>query len=91
MRSTRSCKEDPKVIDAWFMLGNMSERRGVTPRRSTHFKRALVLKPDYEVGGDQLAKAYRSLGRDDEAMSGSGGFWSSIRKTRRSATRSRRS
>ena len=63
-------KEDPKVIDAWFTLGNMSARRGRHDEAVEYFKRALVLKPDDEEAVINLAKAYRSLGRDDDAIVG---------------------
>jgi arylsulfatase A-like enzyme/Tfp pilus assembly protein PilF len=63
-------KEDPKVIDAWFTLGNMAGRRGRTEQAIGYFKRALALKADDEEAVINLAHAYRKLGRDDEALVG---------------------
>ncbi len=63
-------KEDPKVIDAWFTLGNMSARRGRHTDAVGYFKRALALKADDEEAVINLAHAYRKLGRDDDALVG---------------------
>jgi arylsulfatase A-like enzyme/Tfp pilus assembly protein PilF len=62
--------EDPKVIDAWFTLGNMSARRGHHEDAVGYFKRALALKADDEEAVINLAHAYRKLGRDDDALVG---------------------
>jgi tetratricopeptide (TPR) repeat protein len=63
-------KEDPKVIDAWFTLGNMAGRRGQWNEAIAFFKRALALKADDEEAVINLAHAYRKIGRDDEALVG---------------------
>jgi len=63
-------KEDPKVIDAWFTLGNMAARRGRHEDAVGYFKRALALKADDEEAVINLAHAYRKLGRDDDALVG---------------------
>jgi arylsulfatase A-like enzyme/Tfp pilus assembly protein PilF len=63
-------KEDPKVIDAWFTLGNMAGRRGRHEEAITHYKRALALKADDEEAVINMAHAYRKLGRDDDALVG---------------------
>jgi len=63
-------KEDPKVIDAWFTLGNMAGRRGRQEDAIAHFKRALALKPDDEEAVINMAHAYRKMGRDDDALVG---------------------
>jgi arylsulfatase A-like enzyme/Tfp pilus assembly protein PilF len=63
-------KEDPKVIDAWFTLGNMAARRGRHSEAITHFKRALALKADDEEAVINMAHAYRKLGRDEDALVG---------------------
>ena len=63
-------KEDPKVIDAWFTLGNMAGRRGRWEQAIGYFKRALALKADDEEAVINLAHAYRKTGRDDEALVG---------------------
>jgi len=66
----RVIAEDPKVIDAWFMLGNEYYRRRQFARAIEQFKRALELKPDYDLVVINMANAYRALGRDQEAMVG---------------------
>jgi arylsulfatase A-like enzyme/Tfp pilus assembly protein PilF len=63
-------KEDPKVIDAWFTLGNMAARRGRHEEAIGYFKRALALKADDEEAVINMAHAYRKLGRDDDALVG---------------------
>jgi arylsulfatase A-like enzyme/Flp pilus assembly protein TadD len=63
-------REDPKVIDAWFTLGNMSARRGNQEVAIGYFKRALALKADDEEAVINLAHAYRKLGRDEDALVG---------------------
>ena len=63
-------KEDPKVIDAWFTLGNMAGRRGRQEEAIGHFRRALALKPDDEEAVINMAHAYRKMGRDDDALVG---------------------
>jgi arylsulfatase A-like enzyme/Tfp pilus assembly protein PilF len=63
-------KEDPKVIDAWFTLGNMAGRRGRQDEAIANFKRALALKPDDEEAVINMAHAYRKMGRDDDALVG---------------------
>jgi choline-sulfatase len=62
--------EDPKVIDAWFMLGNVHAARGKAEQAIGFFKRALELKPDDEMAVINMANAYRNLGRDEEALVG---------------------
>jgi choline-sulfatase len=62
--------EDPKVIDAWFMLGNVHASRGKPAEAIGFFKRALELKPDDEMAVINMANAYRNLGRDEEALVG---------------------
>jgi len=66
----RVVAEDPKVIDAWFMLGNEYYRRRQFSRAIEQFTRALALKPDYDLVVINMANAYRALGRDREAMIG---------------------
>jgi tetratricopeptide (TPR) repeat protein len=66
----RVVAQDPKVIDAWFMLGNEYYRRRQFTRAIDQFTRALELKPDYDLAVMNMANAYRALGRDEEAMAG---------------------
>src|SRR5256885_8498768 len=66
----RVVDEDPKVIDAWFMMGNEYYRRHDYTRAIERYTRALELKPDYDLVVINMANAYRALGRDQEAMVG---------------------
>jgi arylsulfatase A-like enzyme/Tfp pilus assembly protein PilF len=63
-------RQDPKVIDAWFMIGNEYFRRRDYPRAIENYKRALELKPDYDLVVINMANAYRGMGKDEEAMVG---------------------
>jgi choline-sulfatase len=63
-------REDPNVIDAWFMLGTQHLRHGKFAKAVEYFKRTLALKPDYDVAVIDLAEAYRNLGDDDAALAG---------------------
>src|SRR3989442_14602417 len=65
---TEVTKEDPHVIDAWFMLGNEHVKANRPAEAIEFFKKALALKPDYELAVVNIANAYRRLGRDDEAL-----------------------
>src|ERR1019366_99756 len=66
----RVIAEDPKVIDAWFMLGNEYYRRHEFEQAIEHYARGLDLKPDYDLVVINMANAYRAMGRDQEAMVG---------------------
>ncbi len=61
---------DPQVIDAWFSLGNAYFKEGRAADAITHFRRALALKPDYDLALINMANAYRSLGQDEAALAG---------------------
>lgn len=62
--------EDPKVIDAWFMLGNEYFKQGKWTDAIAQFSKALELKPDYDLALINMANAYRRMGRDDAALAG---------------------
>ena len=62
--------EDPNVIDAWFSLGNAHFKAGRYEDAITYYKRALALKPDYDLPVIAMANAYRRLGLDDAALAG---------------------
>lgn len=62
--------EDPNVMDAWFMLGNVHASHGKPEQAIGFFKRVLELKPDDEMAVVNMANAYRTLGRDEEALAG---------------------
>jgi arylsulfatase A-like enzyme/Tfp pilus assembly protein PilF len=63
-------REDPEVIDAWFMLGTQHLRHGDAKKAVEYFKKTLSLKPDYDLAVMNLAQAYRELGDDDAALAG---------------------
>ena len=62
--------EDPSVIDAWVRLGNEQIRLPDMEAAVASYRRALELKPDYDLAVINLANAYRTLGADDEARLG---------------------
>lgn len=66
----RVVKEDPNVIDAWFMIGNEYFKTGKFQDAIVHFSRALELKPDYDLAIINMANSYRRLGQDDAALAG---------------------
>jgi arylsulfatase A-like enzyme/Tfp pilus assembly protein PilF len=63
-------RQDPKVIDAWFMLGNEYYRKRQFEQAIESYKRALTLKSDYDLVVINMANAYRQLGKDAEALVG---------------------
>ena len=63
-------RDDPNVIDAWFMLGNEHVKAERPAEAIEYFRRALALKPDYDIAVVNMANAYRRLGKDDEALVG---------------------
>jgi arylsulfatase A-like enzyme/Tfp pilus assembly protein PilF len=62
--------KDPAVIDAWVMMGNEYSRRREFTRAIDSFKRALALKPEYDLAVFNLANVYRMMGKDEEALLG---------------------
>src|SRR5712691_6513347 len=67
---TQVTNEDPHVIDAWFMLGNEHVKANRPAEAIEFFRKALALKPDYELAVVNMANAFRRLGRDEEALVG---------------------
>jgi tetratricopeptide (TPR) repeat protein len=63
-------REDPTVIDAWFMLGTQHLKRHLAKPAVEYFKKTLELKPDYDLAVINMAQAYRQLGDDDAALAG---------------------
>jgi arylsulfatase A-like enzyme/Tfp pilus assembly protein PilF len=61
---------DPNVIDAWFMLGNEYFKARKFGDALNYFKKALALKPDYDLALINMANSYRALGNDEAAMAG---------------------
>ncbi len=63
-------RADPQVIDAWFTLGNEYYKQERFTDAIRYFKRALELKPDYDLALINMANAYRALGQDEAAQAG---------------------
>jgi choline-sulfatase len=63
-------KADPQVIDGWFSLGNAYLREQRYEEAIGYFKRALELKPDYDLALINMANSYRALGQDEAAVAG---------------------
>jgi arylsulfatase A-like enzyme/Tfp pilus assembly protein PilF len=61
---------DPRVIDAWFMLGNQHFKTGRYAEAIGYFKKALELKPDYDLPLINMANCYKALGQLDAALAG---------------------
>jgi arylsulfatase A-like enzyme/Tfp pilus assembly protein PilF len=63
-------RDDPEVIDAWFMLGMQHMQHGDLEKAVGYFKHTLTLKPDYDLAVFNLAQAYRRMGNDEAALAG---------------------
>jgi arylsulfatase A-like enzyme/Tfp pilus assembly protein PilF len=61
---------DPQIIDAWMMIGNEYAKRRQHARALRYYKRALDLRPGYDLATINLANTYRRLGNDEAAMVG---------------------
>jgi choline-sulfatase len=61
---------DPQIIDAWTMIGNEYFRQKDYARAITYYKKALELRPGYDLATINLANAYRRSGDDEAAMVG---------------------
>ena len=69
-RLTRVTEQDPKVLDAWVMLGNEYFRKADFETAIKHYRKALELNPSYELAIVNLAGAYRSMGNYEAATLG---------------------
>jgi len=63
-------RKDPHVIDAWLLMGNVQSRRRDFAGALESFRRALALKPDYDLAVMNMANVYRDLGRPRDAIAG---------------------
>ena len=63
-------RQDPQVIDAWFMRGTKYLAHGDLEQAVADFKQTLTLKPDYDLAVSNLAQAYRRMGNDEAALAG---------------------
>lgn len=61
---------DPQVVDAWFNLGNEYFKQERFTEAIRYFKRALELKPDYDLALINMANSYRALGQEEAALAG---------------------
>ncbi len=66
----KTVEQDPKIIDAHFMLGNEYYRKKSYEEALDSFKKALELKPDYDFAMINLANTYRKMGKTEEALLG---------------------
>jgi arylsulfatase A-like enzyme/Tfp pilus assembly protein PilF len=62
--------EDPNVIDAWFSIGIEYQRVKRWKEAIDYFKKALELKPDYDLPVINIANCYLRLGDDEAALAG---------------------
>jgi tetratricopeptide (TPR) repeat protein len=62
--------EDPEVIEAYTMLGNMHSKANRTGEAIDAYKRALAVDPEHEGAAWSLALAYRQAGQLEEAEAG---------------------
>jgi len=69
-RLERVLATDPKILDAWIMLGNEFLRRRDPATALSHYQHALEVNPDYDLATINLATAYRELGQYDAAILG---------------------
>ena len=67
---TEVVREDPQVIDAWFMRGTKYLGHGDLEKAVDDFRQTLTLKPDYDLAVFNLAQAYRRMGDDAAALAG---------------------
>ena len=66
----RVVAKDPQVLDAWLLLGNEYARQGHYDRALAQYRRALELKPDYDLALRNMANVYRDIGRPNDAVAG---------------------
>jgi choline-sulfatase len=66
----RVAAKDPQVIDAWLLLGNEFAQQGKYELALSNYRRALELKPDYDLALRNMANVYRDMGRPSDAVAG---------------------
>jgi arylsulfatase A-like enzyme/Tfp pilus assembly protein PilF len=62
--------QDPGIVDAHQMLGNVAARAGRHEEAIGHFSAALALDPEHRAALFGMAAAYRGQGREEEALVG---------------------
>lgn len=63
-------RDDPAVVEAHTMLGNMHVKAGRVPLAIRAYQQALALDPEHEGAAWSLALAYRDAGNEEAARSG---------------------
>jgi arylsulfatase A-like enzyme/Flp pilus assembly protein TadD len=63
-------EEDPEILDAHQMLGQLAATQNRYQEALEHFRKALALEPDHKNSLMGMASSYRALGRVDEALVG---------------------
>jgi arylsulfatase A-like enzyme/Flp pilus assembly protein TadD len=63
-------EEDPEILDAHQMLGQLAATQDRFEEALEHFRSALELEPDHKNSLMGMASSYRALGRVDEALVG---------------------
>jgi arylsulfatase A-like enzyme/cytochrome c-type biogenesis protein CcmH/NrfG len=63
-------KEDPEVIDAWFMLGNAYAQKQEWEKAADFYKKTLVKRPDHDYAMIGLADSLVARNRIDDAVLG---------------------
>jgi arylsulfatase A-like enzyme/Flp pilus assembly protein TadD len=63
-------EQDPGIVDAHQMLGNVAARAGRHAEAVGHFREALALDSEHRAALFGLAAAYRAEGRREEALIG---------------------
>jgi predicted CXXCH cytochrome family protein len=61
--------QNPKLAEAWFLLGKTAQGSGNQAEAMGHFRRVLELDPDHRYSRLNLASALLALGRAGEAES----------------------
>ena len=67
---SRVVEQDPAIIDAHQMLGQIAAGNGLFEEAAEHYQRALQLDENHKISLFGLATTYANLGRDEEAMLG---------------------
>jgi arylsulfatase A-like enzyme/predicted Zn-dependent protease len=63
-------KEDPEVIDAWFMLGNVYAQKRDWEKAADFYKKTLAKRPDHDYAMIGLADTLVARNRIDDAVLG---------------------
>ncbi len=63
-------EEDPEILDAHQMLGQLAVTQHRYQQALEHFREALALEPDHKNSLIGMASSYRALGQIDEALVG---------------------